>query len=354
MSGLSPSGLPSPGPPSSVDAKSRLAPGGLTVLKNVIILLRVLIQMGVSDQDSKARRREFLQTLAAVGAGAAASSYGISQFRLADTGTVLDRLWMFGSPVNSDYEYVHQRSVMTAVEANFYFGVPNVIMVQDHPGHSPDSSFKAWEPPFEQYALPLRLLKRIEWSVVGGGGVTKGWETHQVLAMAHRTPNFVGIYMDDFFRDKAEGKGKLATFTPDELQALQQRLKGSEKKLDLNVTLYTYQLNPSIADHLAVIDKVTLWTWKSAELANLDRNLSTLRKLAPKARIMLGCYLVEYDEGASIPIPAMQHQCELGFERLRDGQIEGMVFIGNTVMDLGFEAVEWTREWIQKVGETRL
>jgi hypothetical protein len=86
--------------------------------------------MKVQDENSKPERREFLRTLGAVGAVAASSSYAFGEFRLPETGTVLDRLWMFGSPVNSDYDCVHQRSVMTAVEANFYFGVPNVTMVQ--------------------------------------------------------------------------------------------------------------------------------------------------------------------------------------------------------------------------------
>jgi hypothetical protein len=309
--------------------------------------------MKTSGPGLRVRRREFLHILAVAGASALPSSYGFGQFRLAETGTVRDRLWMFGSPVNSDYEYVHQRSVMTAVEANFYFGVPNIIMVQDDPGLRPNPPFKAWEPPFEQYALPLKLLKRVEWSVVGGAGVTKGWETHQVLAMAHRTPNFVGVYMDDFFREKSEGERKLATFTPDELRALQHLLKRPDKKLDLNVTLYTHLLDLPIADHLAVIDKVTLWTWKPADLANLDRNLSTLERLAPKARKMLGCYLVDYDEGASVPTPAMQQQCEQGLRWLRDGRIEGMVFIGNTVMDLGFEAVDWMDSGVDSKGWRR-
>jgi len=310
--------------------------------------------MKMSSPGLKAHRRQFLQALAVGSAGAAASSYGFTQFRLAETGTVLDRLWMFGGPVNSDYEYVHQRSVMTPVEANFYFGVPNIIMVQDDHAPSPDRPWKAWEPPFEQYALPLKLLRRVEWSVVGGAGITKGWETHQVLAMAHRTPNFVGIYMDDFFREKVDAEGKVATFTPDQLRALRQRLKGPDKTLDLNATLYTDQLDLPIAEHLSLMDKVTLWTAKTADVASLDRYLSALEKLAPKARKLLGCYLVDYDEGASMPIPAMQQLCESGLRWLRDGRIEGMVFLGNTVMDLNFEAVEWTRQWIQKVGETKI
>jgi hypothetical protein len=31
-----------------------------------------------------------------------------------------------------------------------------------------------------------------------------------------------------------------------------------------------------------------------------------------------------------------------------------MMFLSNGVMDVGFEAVEWTRAWIRKVGDTRL
>jgi hypothetical protein len=50
----------------------------------------------------------------------------------------------------------------------------------------------------------------------------------------------------------------------------------------------------------------------------------------------------------------MQLQCERGLEWLRNGRIEGIMFIGNTVMDIDYEAVEWTRQWIQKVGETKL
>jgi len=86
----------------------------------------------------------------------------------------------------------------------------------------------------------------------------------------------------------------------------------------------------------------------------LDQNLSKLERLAPKARKILGVYMVDYDEGASAPIPAMQHQLDLGLRWLRDGRIEGMMFIGNTVMDLGFEAVELTRQWILNVRDTKV
>ena len=30
------------------------------------------------------------------------------------------------------------------------------------------------------------------------------------------------------------------------------------------------------------------------------------------------------------------------------------MFLSNGVMDVGFESVDWTREWIQKVGDTQI
>ena len=50
----------------------------------------------------------------------------------------------------------------------------------------------------------------------------------------------------------------------------------------------------------------------------------------------------------------MQQQCELGLKCLRQNRIQGVVFLNNGVMDIGYEAVDWTRQWIQKVADTRL
>ena len=50
----------------------------------------------------------------------------------------------------------------------------------------------------------------------------------------------------------------------------------------------------------------------------------------------------------------IKHQCEVGLRWLQAGRIEGIIFLGNTVLDLGFESAEWTRQWIQQVGDTEL
>lgn len=311
----------------------------------------------------KVHRRQFLQAAAGIAASWGVTSSFFGQICPPKPGTVRDRLWVFCNPRNADYAMVHKRSVMSPLEGAVYFGVPNILMVNQYPEVGPGSLpgqegwFQPFEPPLEQYAFPLKVLKRVAWSIVGASGVTKEWERKQVLDMARYTPNFVGVYMDDFFRDKPGAK--VASLTLDQLRVVQQQLKEPNRKLDLYVTLYTNQLNRPIADYLNLIDVVTLWTWETTDLADLEGNLTRLERLAPKPRKMLGCYTAEYvgkraPAWTGMPVPTMQRQCELALRALRDGRIEGIIIYGCTTMDLGWESVDWTRDWIRQIGDSRL
>jgi len=39
---------------------------------------------------------------------------------------------------------------------------------------------------------------------------------------------------------------------------------------------------------------------------------------------------------------------------LREGAIDGMIFLASCICDLELETVEWTRRWIQEVGDNPL
>ena len=328
--------------------------------------------MKTTGKGIKVQRRQFLQATAAATLGV--SSYGFGQVCLPKVGTVRDRLWVFCNPRNADYEYVRQRSVMSPLESAVYFGVPNILMVNEYPpskeqgvrfypGPAPlyklpdkEGWYRPFEPPFKQYAIPLKVLKRVAWSIVDAGGVTKEWERKQVLDMALHTPNFVGVYMDDFFHDKP---GPGAALTVDQLRAVQRQLKGSGKRLDLYVTFYTHFLHQPFSVYLNLIDVICLWTSYVKDLANLDTNLTLLEKLAPKSRKMLGLYTAAYDPKriawwTGMPVPDMEHQCDVALRLLRAGRIEGIIIYGCTTTDLGWESVAWTREWVQRVGDTKL
>ena len=244
---------------------------------------------------------------------------------------------------------MQRRSLMTPAEGAFYLGVPNIIVVQSSTSEAP---YGRLEPPFAQHTVAMRPLRRVVWSVVGSGGFTSPEETEEVLQLPKTTPNFSGVMLDDFFTNQKEGKR--AKLTVEELAEIRRRLLAIDKKLTVFVTLYEKQFDLPIRDYLELIDVITLWTWNSSDLANLESNLKRAEQVAPGKKIMLGCYVVDYGRKKGIPIPSMKLQCETGLRWLREGRIEGMIFLGNTTMDLDLESVEWTRDWIRKVGDTKL
>lgn len=222
-------------------------------------------------------------------------------------------------------------------------------MVQSSTKEAPYGRF---EPPLEQYTIALRPLKNVAWSLVGSGGFHNPEETAAVLAMAKRVPNFRGVMLDDFFTGKAEGKR--AQFTVKELADVRRKLDQAGKKLDIFATFYVKQFELPLKDYLDLIDVLTLWGMASGAVPNVEDNLRKFERLYPHKRKMLGCYMVDYGKKCGVPVELMKHQCEVGLRWLRQGRIEGIIFMGNTVVDLGFDSVEWTRQWIRQVGDTPL
>ena len=259
--------------------------------------------------------------------------------------TVRDRLWLW-SHVAGSYNGMFNlpgNSRMTPAEAAFYMSIPNVFML--HRKGTP-------EPPLEQFALAFEPLREVVWGIVGEGGATNTSEREMVLELALRNPKITGVVMDDFFTGNTEGK--VASLTTDEVQALRKCLAGPSKKLDLWVVLYEYQLNAPIANHLRFCDVVQLWTWYGQHLEQLTANFEKAEKLAPGTRIALGFYWWDFGNKKPLPISAMQHQCELGLQWLRQGRIEAMIFCGSWLCDRGLDVVDWTRQWIQRVGGEKL
>lgn len=128
----------------------------------------------------------------------------------------------------------------------------------------------------------------------------------------------------------------------------------AKRPLFLGVTLYTHQLDPRIIPHLECCDVISLWTWKSDDLKNLEVNLARLKQMIPSKRIWLGCYLWDFGINQPMPIDRMQRQCELGLRWLKEGQIDGIIFLATNLCDLKIETVEWTRQWIARVGDEPL
>jgi hypothetical protein len=261
---------------------------------------------------------------------------------------VRDRFWLWGheGAAHNEGWGLPVPSRMTAAEAAHYLGTPGVVMVSY--GGTP-------APPFDQHAMALSSLDRVCWSIIGDSSTKRNDEQSdldEVIRIAGKYPNTTAAIMDDFFHDKGDDAGRASA---DQIRTFQQKLHNTQRAdggtgLDLWVVLYSRQLEMDFTQHLECCDIVTFWTWNASQLVDLERNFARLEERAPDTRKILGCYLWDYGDHLPMPVESMKAQAEFGLDALRSGRIEGMIFLSNCVADIGLDAVEWTRDWIAKVG----
>lgn len=236
---------------------------------------------------------------------------------------------------------------MTPAEAAFYMGLPNLIMVVY------DNKPK---PPFDKLATSFRPLKRVVWSIVGDSSSdrnNKEPDIEAVTSIAAKFPNISGAMMDDFFHP-ADPQGAVARYSADDIGRFRDRLHGAAHKLDLWVVLYKHDLDLPVQKHLANCDVVTFWTWNASDLTDLPKNFERAEAAAGSARKVLGCYMWDFGTGKPMPLELMKLQCENGLKWLKEGRIDGMIFLSSVICDLDIETVEWTRKWIAEVGDQPL
>jgi hypothetical protein len=72
------------------------------------------------------------------------------------------------------------------------------------------------------------MLKRVAWFLVGASGITKDCERRQVLTMAQKTPDIVGVCLDDFFHDKPGTA--VVSLTLNQLRDIQPQIEARARK----------------------------------------------------------------------------------------------------------------------------
>jgi hypothetical protein len=258
--------------------------------------------------------------------------------------TVRDRFWLWGHDAGSHNEGcgLPGPSRITPAEAAFYLGIPNLIMVRYH-GRPPL--------PLDQFAVPLQVLRRVVWSAVGAHGQSDEEERSHVLDLAGRQSNVTGIILDDFFVNEPKPGEQATALSLDKLCELRDRLAAGRRRLDLWAVLYEHQLDPRLAPFLELLDVVSLWAWDTDKIRNIRESLGQLETLAPSCKKVLGCYLWDYGGKRPMPLDLLKDLCAVGLGWLRQGRIEGMIFLASCICDLPLEAIEWTREWIAKIGD---
>lgn len=261
--------------------------------------------------------------------------------------TVRDRLWIWthvAGAHDTDYGAMPRASRMTPAEGAFYLGVPNLMFIR-YKGRPPLALY-------DQYALSFRPLDRMVWSLTGASGATSDDDVKQALALVAQCPNLAGFVLDDFFRPPA-GSGN-AALSVEQLRAVRERLAEADHGRALHVVFYDADFERPVRAHLELIDHLCFCTWEAENLRFLERNFERLERLVPGHGLFLGCYLYDYGKLRPMPVERMQWQCECALRWLLEGRLQGVIFLTNNVCDLGFEAVEWTRQWIASVGAQRV
>jgi hypothetical protein len=314
-----------------------------------------------------------------------------SQAQQAEPNTVRDRLWLFGVPADGPrlfYEGAGYRggSRITPAEGAHWLGVPNLMFITQ-PWNQPPAMAreKAWKTVTtkEQYAISFQSLKRVQWAAVGSGGLGGLAEVPDIVTLAKDYPNITSIYLDDFvtrpYTKRADGTTVgTPAMTEAQLKSMRTQLGKVGRPMEVWTTIYTHEFDrkhrdfkdcePPLADQMKHFDVVVLWTAKSADLRDLEKNLALLEAIKPKnCRIALGIYLWGYWDkdpakaddksyvmGRPVPPDLMEHQCGLGLKWLKEGRVSDLVILGLAGIDQGIPSAKWMRDWIKKHGDQSL
>ena len=263
-----------------------------------------------------------------------------------------DRLWLWGQNAGSHHHAAgNQRwklpgeNRMEPLEGAQFLGIPNMcrVVMCNLPA-----------PPFDDEAERLRPMRRVMWSAIGDSGSVRNDDTTdlgEVLRLAEKFPNLTGAILDDFFRSPVAPKPARLSLAA--VQAMAAELHACPaRRLDFSVVFYKRQLAMAVDDYLHCFDIVTYWNMMApAEIADLDRDFAAVVARTPGQRRMNGCYLWNYGEGKPLTREQIETECETYRRHILEGTSEGIIFCSNCCADLGAEAVDFVRAWIEQHAE---
>jgi hypothetical protein len=323
------------------------------------------------DAERSISRRNFIRST-----GVLTTGLGLEQLSgFVPRSTIRDHFWIFTCPPGTDDNSLVRGNIrggsrMTPAEGAFWLNVPNLLLIrvgEDPP--LPETEKWRTKSSYEQYALSFQPLDRVVWSICGSGGRGSLKELPAVLDLSGKFPNITGVYLDDFIIDRKVTPDGRSVGRPalsvQELKTVREKLSSTGRRMEIWVTLYTelllpdhphaFSCDPPLTTFIDLFDVITLWTWNANDLHNLEKSLAGLEAVAPgTARIALGIYIWDYPNKRPVPADLMEYQCEQGLKWLKERRIHEMIFLANTVFDVGAPGADFVREWIAEVGKRKL
>lgn len=254
-----------------------------------------------------------------------------------------DYLWIWGQPAGSHHKVENNmwnlpgENKMGPLEGANHLGIPNLCIVTS--GDDP-------APPFDNLAEELKECPNVVWSIIGDASSTRYSGGHtdleDVLDVGRKYPNIIGGVMDDFLRPErqeifsAEVVGQFA----DKLHA---------QGMQLWTVIYENELIDEVIPYLEHCDVISFWTWEGQSLKDMEKNLAKLKSLTKgEKKFLMGCYMWDYGNSKPLSLEDMEYQWNT-YKRLFDeGEIDGVIVCSNCIADIGIEAADYTKKWIEE------
>ena len=262
-----------------------------------------------------------------------------------------DRLWMWGHGPDTLWGYpenykIPEGNKIDMADAIESMGIPNVCVIR-------------WlgkpEPPFDEYVKQFRKTKRVAWSIIDSAKQSYEQKKRWAFELCGKMPNLVNLFLDDFFIGRAGAQAGETLYPAHlslkQLEELRKEMEGLKKKTDLSVVLYSRQLHPEIKHHIDYCNVVSYWTWDATDLTALENNFNKYREIVPDKPTLLGIYMWDFGGKKPVTMDLMKHQLDFALKKFQQKQIEGMIFHCTPLVDLGLEAVDYSRKWIAEHGD---
>ena len=239
-----------------------------------------------------------------------------------------DRFWLWGTVVNAlQKDYGFPESRMRVGDGLRELGLSRAMMC-------------GFLPPTEVEYADVSFCDDLLWEMSFDEGFAFDRPLAPIVALRHRHPNVRGVLLDDFSTTEIS-RGA----TPDLLARFRESLPES---MELWIVVYSMSLDiPNLADYLEHVDGVSFWAWHARELREIECHLARCHELSRRKPTVLGAYFYDFGDGRPLSSDEMTAQLERGTNLIRNSECEGLCLLSSSIMDVGLEAVDAARRWVE-------
>ena len=269
-----------------------------------------------------------------------------------------DKFLLFGCPAHDDdiwllpdwrtqkVTYGHN-SRITPAEGAFMLDIPNMAMVKNADGVPAAFSKDAIG-----YMESFCAMDRMIWSAMGSGGFRTGNEEKFICELAEKYRNVTGVYLDDLLSPLRKKGNADPEALREMLREIREGLNAAPRPMKLYATWYWHDDPPKFLEDF--VDTLVFWTWNSEDLVKLRERFESVEKKFKKAKLMLGVYFYDYYNRRPVTDEMMELQCGYGLSLMKEGRLDGMMFLGNNLLGAQLPSEYWLREWVEKVKYTEV